>query len=209
MKQKKGLLFIIAAPSGGGKTSLVNRLLEDDAQLKLSISHTTRPPRPAEIHGEHYYFITTQEFEMMIQEHQFVEYATVFDALYGTSREQIQKPLEEGLDVILEIDWQGAQQVRRQFSEVVSIFILPPSYEVLERRLRTRAQDDAATIERRMQKARNEILHCGEFDFIVFNDVFEDCLNQLKMIISTERLRYEQQCWRSASRMSSLLESDR
>lgn len=200
-----GILFIIAAPSGGGKTSLVNQMLKMDSHLKLSISHTTRPARPKEIHGEHYFFITPEIFNQMVEKDEFLEHATVFSHSYGTSSQQVMQSLQEGLDVILEIDWQGAQQVRKLFANVVSVFILPPSYEVLEERLAGRGQDTEDIISARMQKAHNEIAHCGEFDFVVFNDDFETCLQQLQAIVLSARLRYKQQCWRNDERLKKLL----
>ncbi len=201
-----GILFIIAAPSGGGKTSLVDKLLKVDPQLKLSISHTTRAMREGEVHGKHYFFVEPQVFNQMIEKDEFLEHATVFGSSYGTSSQQVLQSLQEGIDVVLEIDWQGAQQVRKLFENVVSIFILPPSYEVLAKRLSQRGQDTEAIIAARMEKAHNEISHCNEFDFVVFNDEFEVCLHQIQTIISSERLRYKQQCWRNAPRLTKLLE---
>lgn len=196
-----GTLFIIAAPSGGGKTSLVNRLLEKDEHLKLSISHTTRPMRPKEENGKDYFFITPELFSAMVKKEAFLEHAEVFGYSYGTSSEQVLHALEKGLDVILEIDWQGAQQVRKLFDNVVSIFILPPSYEILLERLAQRGQDSAEIIQYRMEKAHHEIAHYPEFDFIVFNDDFDDCLKQIQSIITAQRLRYSQQSWRSIKRL--------
>lgn len=207
LKEKKeaaGTLFIIAAPSGGGKTTLVNRLLEQDPHLKLSISHTTRAIRPQEINGKHYFFINPEKFSEMKEEGAFLEHATVFGYSYGTSSAQVLDALQEGFDVILEIDWQGAQQVRELFSDVVSIFILPPSYEALLERLASRGQDSKEIIENRMKKAKNEVSHCHEFDFIVFNEDFENCLCQIQTIISSQRLRYSQQRWRNAEKFAKL-----
>lgn len=200
-----GILFVIAAPSGGGKTSLVDKLLKFDPQLKLSISHTTRPMRSGEVNGEHYFFVQPEVFSQMIERHEFLEHATVFGSSYGTSSQQVLSFLQTGLDVILEIDWQGARQVRQLFENVVSIFILPPSYEVLEKRLSSRGQDSQEIIAARMEKAHDEISHCNEFDFVVFNDDFDSCLQQLQTIIMSERLRYNQQCWRNAEKFSQLL----
>jgi guanylate kinase len=200
----KGTLIIIAAPSGGGKTSLVNALLETDLQLKLSVSHTTRPPRPNEIEGEHYFFVSIDEFDAMLKRNVFLEHATVFEYCYGTSSEQVLKALQDGLDVILEIDWQGAQQVRKLFSNVVSIFILPPSIEALASRLVQRNQDSDEIILMRMQKAKDEISHCHEFDFIVFNDDFDHCLKEMREIIMVQRLRYSQQSWRNREKLAIL-----
>ena len=178
-----GILFIIAAPSGGGKTSLVNKLLASDSQLKLSISHTTRSMRKGEINGRDYFFVTPDIFEKMVESNAFLEHATVFDSSYGTSTQQVMSSLNEGFDVILEIDWQGAQQVRKLFEHVASIFILPPSYEVLEMRLSQRGQDSKEVIAARMKKAYDEMSHCEEFDYIVLKDDFDLCLEHLKAIV--------------------------
>ena len=154
-----GSLFIIAAPSGGGKTSLVNALLKHDPRLVLSISHTTRPARPGEIDGQHYHFVTEPEYEKMVNNGDFMEHAQVFDHYYGTNRNSVALQLEQGLDVILEIDWQGARQVRAVFPDCCLIFIIPPSLEDLRRRLTGRGQDSAKVIQRRMQDAQAEISH--------------------------------------------------
>ncbi len=202
----KGTLLIIAAPSGGGKTSLVNQLLKKDPQLKLSVSHTTRAIRPKEEHGEHYFFVTPEIFDDMVEQGEFLEHATVFGHSYGTSSKQVFNALQEGLDVILEIDWQGAQQVREIFASVTSIYILPPSYEALAERLALRGQDSEAIIAGRMQKSKDEISHCNEFDYIVFNEDFEQCLQQIQTIIAAQRLLFSQQCWRNADKFSKLCE---
>lgn len=204
-QETPGILFIIAAPSGGGKTSLVKRLLAEDSQLKLSISHTTRAARPNEIDGQHYFFIDSAKFDSMIKKQEFLEYATVFGHSYGTSSQQVLNALQMGIDVILEIDWQGAQQVRALFSNVTSIFILPPSYEALAERLSSRGEDSEDIIHYRMKKSHNEISHCTEFDYIVFNDDFDRCLEQIHAIILAQRLRYSQQSWRNAERITTLL----
>lgn len=204
-RDTKGTLLIVAAPSGGGKTSLVKKLLETDPQLKLSVSYTTRPRRPQEIDGQDYFFVSNETFNQMIDKNAFLEHALVFDHAYGTSSEQISNALEAGLDVILEIDWQGAQIIRELFSNVISIFILPPSYEILTQRLQARKQDSAEIIQARMQKAHREISHCHEFDYVVFNDIFEECLHKLQMIIQTQRLRYSQQNWRNHDKILSLV----
>lgn len=200
-----GTLFVIAAPSGGGKTSIVKQLLTQDAQLKLSISHTTRAMRPQEVHGQHYFFVTQPEFEHMVDEQQFLEHATVFGHSYGTSIAQVLAPLNAGLDVILEIDWQGAQQVRTLFANIVTVFILPPSYEILAARLIARGQDNTETIQYRMQKAHDEMIHCAEFDYVVFNDEFDRCVDEIQAIIDVQRLRYNQQKWRNTARLQNLL----
>lgn len=184
---KSGTLFIVAAPSGAGKSTLVNALLAREPSIVLSISHTTRPPRPGDVDGKHYHFVDRTAFERMIAHGDFLEHAVVFGNLYGTSREGVQRQLAAGRDVLLEIDWQGARQVRAAMSGCVSIFILPPSRAELERRLRSRASDDEATIARRLDESREEISHAHEFDCIVINDVFDAALEQLCAIVRAVR----------------------
>ena len=176
-------LFIIAAPSGCGKTSLVEALIKKTENLCVSVSHTTRPPRADEVNGINYYFVSINEFEEMIKKNAFVEHATVFDNYYGSSTMLIREKLDEGVDVILEIDWQGARQVKENMPNSVSIFILPPSNEALLGRLKQRAQDDEITINKRMSDAQNQMQHFNEFDFIVINDDFNTALNDLNLII--------------------------
>ena len=177
-------LFIIAAPSGCGKTSLVEALIKKTKNLCVSVSHTTRPPRPDETNGINYYFISINEFEEMIKNNAFVEHAMVFDNHYGSSTKLIREKLDEGIDVILEIDWQGARQVKENMPNSVSIFILPPSNEELLGRLKQRAQDDEITINRRMSDAQNQMRHFNEFDYLVINDDFSSALNDLSLIMS-------------------------
>ena len=176
-------LFIIAAPSGCGKTSLVEALIKKTKNLCVSVSHTTRPPRPDEVNGINYYFVSINEFEEMIKNNAFVEHATVFDNHYGSSTKLISEKLDEGVDVILEIDWQGARQVKENMPNSVSIFILPPSNEALLGRLKQRAQDDDVTINKRMSDAQNQMQHFNEFDYLVINDDFNSALNDLNLII--------------------------
>ena len=176
-------LFIIAAPSGCGKTSLVEALIKKTKNLCVSVSHTTRPPRPDEVNGINYYFVSINEFEEMIKNNAFVEHATVFDNHYGSSTKLINEKLGEGVDVILEIDWQGARQVKENMPNSVSIFILPPSNEALLGRLKQRAQDDEITINKRMSDAQNQMQHFNEFDYLVINDDFNSALNDLNLII--------------------------
>ena len=176
-------LFIIAAPSGCGKTSLVEALIKKTKNLCVSVSHTTRPPRPDEVNGINYYFVSINEFEEMIKNNAFVEHATVFDNHYGSSTKLIREKLDEGVDVILEIDWQGARQVKENMPNSVSIFILPPSKEALLGRLQQRAQDNDATINKRMSDAQNQMQHFNEFDYLVINDDFNSALNDLNLII--------------------------
>jgi guanylate kinase len=177
------LLYVISAPSGGGKTSLVNALLERDPRVALSISYTTRPPRPGEIDGVHYYFVDDAAFEQLVDRGEFLEHARVFDHRYGTGREAVERQLAGGNDVLLDIDWQGARQIRGTFPAARTIFILPPSLEVLRQRLVGRGQDSEAVISRRMESARAEISHAVEFDFLIINDDFEAALTDLHAII--------------------------
>ena len=176
-------LFIIAAPSGCGKTSLVEALIKKTKNLCVSVSHTTRPPRPDEVNGINYYFISINEFEEMIKNNAFVEHAMVFDNHYGSSTKLIKEKLDEGIDVILEIDWQGARQVKINMPNSISIFILPPSKEALLERLQQRAQDNDETINKRMSDAQNQMQHFNEFDYLIINDDFDSALNDLNLII--------------------------
>ena len=176
-------LFIIAAPSGCGKTSLVEALIKNAKNLYVSVSHTTRPPRSDEINGINYYFVSIDEFEEMIKQNAFVEHAMVFDNHYGSSSQLIKEKLDEGVDVILEIDWQGARQVKNNMPNSTSIFILPPSKEALLERLQQRAQDNDATINKRMSDAKNQMQHFNEFDYLIINDDFNSALNDLNLII--------------------------
>jgi guanylate kinase len=176
-------LFIVAAPSGGGKTTLVAALLERDPGLRLSISHTTRAARPGERDGEHYHFVSEARFLQLIKENAFLEYARVYGHYYGTGRAPVQQLLKQGFHVMLDIDWQGARQVKASFPECCSIYILPPSMQELRARLARRGQDSPEVIERRMREARSEIEHCREFDFLVVNNEFEAALNDLLSIV--------------------------
>lgn len=183
----KGSLFIVAAPSGAGKTSLVNALVEQQPDVRLSVSHTTRPAREGEVNGQDYFFISQDDFAQMRDAGAFLESATVFDNSYGTSSETVLAQLQQGLDVILEIDWQGAEQVRRNFPESTSIFILPPSKAALEQRLRGRGQDNEEIIARRMRDAENEMSHYVEFNYLIVNDQFDVALSDLAAIIIARR----------------------
>jgi guanylate kinase len=183
----KGSLFIVAAPSGAGKTSLVNALVEQQSAVRLSVSHTTRPAREGEVNGQDYFFVSQDNFAQMRDAGAFLESATVFDNSYGTSSETVLSQLQQGLDVILEIDWQGAEQVRRNFPESTSIFILPPSKVALEQRLRGRGQDNEEIIARRMRDAENEMSHYVEFDYLIVNDQFDVALSDLAAIIIARR----------------------
>ncbi len=186
-QNNRGSLFIIAAPSGGGKTSLVNALLKKEARLSLSVSHTTRPMRPGEIDGQHYHFVSEAEFEQMVGNGDFLEHARVFDHHYGTSRNSVAQQLEQDHDVLLDIDWQGARQIKAAFGECGLIFIIPPSLETLRKRLTGRGQDSVRIIERRMRDARAEISHWAEFDYLVVNDKFDTALEELHTVIKDHR----------------------
>lgn len=193
MTTSAGNVYLITAPSGAGKSSLVNALLARDAGLALSISYTTRAPRPGETDGEHYHFVSEAQFFEMRDQDAFLEWAQVHDHFYGTPKKPLADALEFGRDMILEIDWQGARQVRQLLPDVVGVFILPPSLEALEDRLRNRGQDSEAVIARRMQNAGEEILHAPEFEFVVINQEFDVALQQLQAIVQSRRLRYARQ----------------
>lgn len=200
-----GTLYIIAAPSGGGKTSLVRALLDNLPDIEVSVSHTTRPPRPGERNGVAYHFVDAATFERLVQQEVFLEHARVFDYAYGTSRDTVLARLQLGIDVILEIDWQGARQVRARLPETVSIFILPDSQATLRQRLEQRGQDSAAVIERRMQDAVSEMTHYDEFDYLVINDQFEAALDALRAIVIAQRQRRVTQSLRHAELLQNLL----
>lgn len=184
-----GTLYIISAPSGGGKTSLVNALLESVANLEASISHTTRAPRPGENDDVDYHFVDEKTFENLVSQKAFLEHATVFGNHYGTSRLWVEKKLTAGIDIILEIDWQGAKQIRSMMPAAIGIFILPPSWQILEKRLRQRAQDAEEVIAKRMAQARDEMSHYHEYDYLIVNDNFAKALADLNAIIRVRRLR--------------------
>ena len=198
-------LFIVAAPSGAGKSTLVNALLEREPGISLSISHTTRPPRPGEQYGRHYYFVEREEFQREVAEGIFLEHAEVHGNFYGTSHKTVQDLLQQGRDVLLEIDWQGAAQVRKAKPDCVGVFILPPSRVELERRLRGRGSDSEEVIERRLRNSRGEIAHAHEFDYIIVNDRFEDALDTLQAIVRAVRQRSALQCERHESLIRELL----
>lgn len=182
-----GTLYIVAAPSGAGKTSLTRALLERDAGIVLSVSYTSRAPRPNEVDGVHYHFVSRAEFEAMVGRGEFFEHAVVHGDLKGTSRKVVEQTLAQGRDVLLEIDWQGARIVRAQMPEAVSIFILPPSRAELERRLRARASDSEATIQRRLADARQDLQHAAEFDYLIVNENFAAALDELGEIVKARR----------------------
>lgn len=202
---KPGQLYIVSAPSGAGKTSLLNELCKQLKHLTISVSHTTRAPRPGEVDGEHYHFVSLDTFKQEIEHNLFLEYAQVFDNYYGTSKTAVDNLLTARKDVILEIDWQGARQVRERAESVISIFILPPSQGSLEERLRNRKQDSEEIIQRRMRDARNEIAHYSEYDYVIINDDFEDALADLVAIFRSERLRLKRQLQHHADLLAELV----
>ena len=208
MEMKKAELFIISAPSGAGKTSLIKQLLKDSDQLSVSISHTTRKIRSGEVDGKDYFFITVDEFVKMIVDEGFLEHAKVFDNFYGTAIQSVQNNLQNGIDTILEIDWQGAQQVRSAFPDCISIFILPPSIDILQQRLENRGQDSKQIIDRRMRDAINEMSHFDEFDYLVVNDDFNQALVELSSIITSHRLKKNRQLKSLAPLLATLKSSD-
>ncbi len=191
MKKEKGLLVVISAPSGTGKTTLCHMLLEEFENMEFSVSYTTRIPREGEINGRDYFFVDRETFERMIEEGDFLEWAEVYGNLYGTSKSQVIKAIESGKDVLLDIDVQGALQVKNNFPEAVLIFILPPSLKELEKRLRKRGTDSGEAIERRLRIAREEIRKSIYYDYLVVNDVLEVAFNKLKSIITAEKCRTE------------------
>ena len=201
----RGTLFIVAAPSGAGKSSIVNACLARDPNICLSISFTSRAPRPGERHAEHYNFIGADEFEAMIRAGDFFEHAQVHGDWKGTARQSVEPQLSAGKDVLLEIDWQGAQQVKRQVPDAVSVFILPPSRAALEERMRKRGQDSEETIARRLANAREEMSHHAEFDYIIVNEVFDAAVDDMCAIFTASRLRRGQQVQRHAGLIATLL----
>ena len=194
-----GILFIVSSPSGGGKTSLVRALLEAEPAVRLSVSYTTRPARPGEVDGRDYHFVTAPVFERMLEAGEFLESAVIYGNRYGTSQKWIERERAQGHDVLLEIDWQGAHQVRRLMRQVVSVFILPPSPEVLESRLRGRGQDSEEVVARRLAAAREEIGHVSEYDYVMINDDFDRAAQDLRSIIRAERLKLARQLARNGT----------
>ncbi|HLF66784.1 MAG TPA: guanylate kinase [Gammaproteobacteria bacterium] len=201
---KSGNLFVIAAPSGTGKTTLVKALVESLSDISVSISHTTRPQRPGETDGINYFFINEDQFRQMIENGEFLEYARVFGRYYGTSHQWVTEALKKGIDVILEIDWQGMQQITALIPESISIFILPPSLENLKDRLVKRDQDKDHIIQERMADVQETISHVYEFDYVVVNDDFTRALHDLELIVEANRLRQKQQTQRFAKLISEL-----
>lgn len=205
MTEHLGNLFIVAAPSGGGKTSLVRRLVETLDQIEVSISHTTRPMRPGEKEGADYFFVDESEFVRMVGNGEFLEHAQVFNHLYGTSMTQISTRLKKGIDIVLDIDWQGAQQIKRSFPEAVSVFIVPPSLDELKQRLMNRNQDKDEVISSRMKKAQDELSHYPEFDYLIVNDTFDHAASDLIAIVVANRLRMDRQVKKQTKLLSFLL----
>ena len=203
-QQYSGRLFLVTAPSGAGKASLVNALLQLEPAIKLSISHTTRAPRPGEENGREYHFVTVEEFEAMKARGDFLESALVHGNYYGTSRVWIEEQMKAGNDVLLEIDWQGARQVRERFAGTVGIFILPPSIEALEWRLHHRGTDSEQTITRRLLGAGAEMAHAPEFEYVIINEDFDAALAQMRAVVIASRLAYGQQAVRHRDTLAAL-----
>ena len=203
----QGTLYILSAPSGAGKSSLIQALLKTQPlyDTQVSVSHTTRAARPGEVHGEHYFFVSEAEFLQMVENNDFLEHACVFGNYYGTSKPIIEEVLNSGVDVFLDIDWQGAQQIRTKMPEARSIFILPPSKDELYRRLRGRGQDSDEVIEKRMSQAVGEIEHYNEYDYVIVNDDFNTALSDLQSIMRAERLKLRRQVQRHGALISKLL----
>lgn len=192
---RRGILIILSSPSGAGKSTLSRRLLEFDPDVRFSVSATTRPPRPGEREGDHYFFKSRREFIAMVEAGDMLEHAEVFGNLYGTPRAPVEAAIAQGRDVLFDVDWQGGQQIRNSLlrDAVVSIFILPPSIAELESRLRMRAQDTAEVVVERMEKSRDEISHWAEYDFVLINENLKQCEEELRAIIAAERLRRDRQ----------------
>ncbi len=202
-----GLVFVVSAPSGAGKTSLVKALLQQDSRLVVSVSHTTRPQRQGEQNGVNYHFVSNSEFDDMVANGDFLEHAKVFGHQYGTARASLDDQLASGRDVVLEIDWQGAEQIRRAYPQCISIFILPPSRQALAQRLQTRGQDSAEVMAQRTAKAVEEMTHHASFDFLVVNDDFDSAVADLKNVIDASRLGNAPQRHALASLLDELLKT--
>jgi guanylate kinase len=200
-----GTLYVFSAPSGAGKTTLVKALLEQTIDIGVSVSHTTRAPRDGEVNGKDYNFVSQDTFKGLIDQSAFLEHAQVFDNFYGTSQIWVEQELEAGRDVILEIDWQGAQQIRQQMPHMVSVFILPPSREELLKRLTGRSTDSQEIIDRRMQDAVSEMSHYGEFNYLIINDDFDTALQELRSIVIARRQRTAVQSQKQQSLLANLL----
>ena len=201
----RGTLYIVAAPSGAGKSSLVNAVLSRETGIALSISFTSRKPRPGERHAQHYHFISKDEFEAMISKGDFFEHALVHGDYKGTAKQSVEPQLAAGKDVLLEIDWQGARQVREKLPDVISIFILPPSKEALETRMRNRGQDSEQVITQRLANAREEMSHYSEFDYVIVNEHFDAAVSELRAIFQAQRLKQDAQQQRHGTLIKQLL----
>lgn len=201
---QQGNIFVVTAPSGAGKTTMVAALLAADPQIKLSVSYTTRAPRDGEVDGKNYHFVSREQFIAMLQRSEFLESAEVYGNFYGTSQLWIQQQLDAGNDILLEIDWQGAQQVRKLFPQAIGIFILPPSLQALEQRLRGRGTDSAESIAKRMASARDEITHVDEFEYVIVNEVIADAIQDLISVVRTYRLGIARQSAKYAALFSAL-----
>ncbi|MCF1489036.1 guanylate kinase [Pseudomonas sp. AA27] len=205
MNHSSGTLYIVSAPSGAGKTSLVTALIKDDTNVRVSVSHTTRAMRPGEEHGVNYHFVVHEEFKALIAQGDFLEHAEVFGNFYGTSRSALQETLDQGFDLILEIDWQGAKQVRKLMPEARSIFILPPSQEALRQRLDSRGQDSEEIIAGRMKEAVSEMVHYDEYEYVIINDDFDVALEELKTVFKANRLLLKKQQQRHGALLEQLI----
>lgn len=198
-KNRRGLMIVLSSPSGAGKTTLTRKLLAEDNGMTMSVSGTTRSPRPGENDGVDYYFMTKNQFSDMVNDQEFLEYAKVFDNFYGTPRGPVEDALSKGQDVVFDIDWQGAQQLAEAAADdLVKIFILPPNMRELESRLKSRAQDSDSVIAKRMSKSENEISHWAEYDYVIVNEDVDTALGELRMIVSAERMRRKRQLWLSS-----------
>ncbi|MDU9401121.1 guanylate kinase [Pseudomonas sp. zfem004] len=205
MNHSSGTLYIVSAPSGAGKTSLVTELIKQDPHVRVSVSHTTRAMRPGEAHGVNYHFVVHEEFKTLIAQGDFLEHAEVFGNFYGTSRSALQETLDQGFDLILEIDWQGAQQVRKLMPEARSIFILPPSQQALRQRLDGRGQDSEEIIAGRMKEAVSEMEHYDEYEYVIINDDFDVALDDLKAVFRSNRLLLQKQQQRHEALLKQLV----
>lgn len=205
MQHLAGNLFIISAPSGAGKSSLIQALLKRHSDMQVSVSHTTRAPRPGEQDGVHYHFISVDEFKALIARDEFFEWAEVFGNYYGTSKSTIRDSLSRGIDVFLDIDWQGARQIKAQEGSAKGIFILPPSLTELEQRLNNRGQDSAEVIAKRMAQAQSEMSHANEYEYLIINDNFDTALTELERIVLAQRNGYGSQAARQRALLSQLL----
>lgn len=201
----QGNLFVVSSPSGAGKSSLISALLQRHNDMKVSVSHTTRAPRPGEEDAVHYHFTNVDAFKSLIADNGFYEWAEVFGNYYGTSKQAIQDQLDQGIDVFLDIDWQGAQQMRKIVPNIITLFILPPSREELESRLNKRGQDSAEVIEKRMAQAQSEMSHYNEYDFLLINDNFEETLNNFEQIVLAHRLKTNNQQSKNSQLLTQLL----